>query len=78
MAFSPLPVGLGAVFLREAGSRTWRRCWRQVVPKRNLTALDTNVVVMQISDAARESSRTGKTVRQSRLGKGNVYLQVYV
>lgn len=31
-------------------------------PKGDLTALDTNVVVMQILDAARESARTGKTV----------------
>jgi hypothetical protein len=31
-------------------------------PRGDLTALDTNVVVMQILDAARESARTGKTV----------------
>ncbi|MGB9032533.1 MAG: Gfo/Idh/MocA family oxidoreductase [Acidobacteriaceae bacterium] len=31
-------------------------------PSGDLTALDTNVVVMQILDAARESARTGKTV----------------
>jgi glucose-fructose oxidoreductase len=31
-------------------------------PKGDLTALDTNVVVMQILDAARESARTGRTV----------------
>ena len=36
-------------------------------PKGDQTALDTNVVVMQILDAARESARTGKTVRISRL-----------
>jgi glucose-fructose oxidoreductase len=29
-------------------------------PKGDLTALDTNVVVMQILDAARESARTGR------------------
>lgn len=34
----------------------------QIVPKGDLTALDTNVTVMQILDAARESARTGKTV----------------
>jgi predicted dehydrogenase len=39
----------------------------QLVPKGDLTALDTNVVVMQILDAARESARTGKTVRLNRL-----------
>jgi hypothetical protein len=31
-------------------------------PSGDLTALDTNVVVMQILDAARQSVRTGKTV----------------
>jgi glucose-fructose oxidoreductase len=31
-------------------------------PDHDLTSLDTNVVVMQILDAARESARTGKTV----------------
>jgi len=36
-------------------------------PKGDLTALDTNVVVMQILDAARESARTGKTVRLTKL-----------
>ena len=35
----------------------------QLTPKGDLTALDTNVVVMQILDAARESARTGRTVR---------------
>jgi predicted dehydrogenase len=35
----------------------------------DLSALDTNVVVMQILDAARESAHTGKTVRLSRLGE---------
>jgi glucose-fructose oxidoreductase len=34
----------------------------QLQPKGDLTALDTNIVVMQILDAARESVRTGKTV----------------
>jgi predicted dehydrogenase len=36
-------------------------------PKGDLTALDTNVVVMQILDAARESARTGKTVKLTKL-----------
>ena len=39
----------------------------QLVPKGDLTALDTNIVVMQILDAARESARTGKTVPLSPL-----------
>jgi predicted dehydrogenase len=39
----------------------------QLVPKGDLTALDTNVVVMQILDAARESARTGKSVRLMKL-----------
>ncbi len=34
----------------------------QLKPQGDLTALDTNIVVMQILDAARESARTGKTV----------------
>jgi len=33
----------------------------------DLTALDTNVVVMQILDAARESARTGKTIHLTKL-----------
>ena len=33
------------------------------------SALDTNVIVMQILDAARESARTGKTVRLTKLDK---------
>ena len=37
-------------------------------PRGDLTALDTNIVVMQILDAARESARTGKTVQLKRLG----------
>jgi predicted dehydrogenase len=41
----------------------------QIEPKGDLTALDTNVVVMQILDAARESARTGKSVRLTRLEK---------
>ena len=40
----------------------------QIEPKGDLSALDTNVVVMQILDAARESARTGKTVRLTKLG----------
>ena len=39
----------------------------QIESKGDLTALDTNVVVMQIMDAARESARTGKTVRLAKL-----------
>jgi predicted dehydrogenase len=38
-------------------------------PKGDLTALDTNVVVMQILDAARESARTGRSVQLKRLGE---------
>ena len=34
----------------------------KIEDKGDLSALDTNVVVMQILDAARESARTGKTV----------------
>lgn len=34
----------------------------QLVPRGDLTALDTNVTVMEILDAARQSARTGKTV----------------
>jgi predicted dehydrogenase len=34
----------------------------QLDPKGDLTALDTNIVVMQILDAARESARTGRAV----------------
>jgi hypothetical protein len=34
----------------------------QFVPKGDLTALDTNIIVMQILDAARESVRTGRTI----------------
>lgn len=33
-----------------------------LVPKGDLTALDTNIIVMQILSAARESSRTGRTI----------------
>jgi glucose-fructose oxidoreductase len=39
-----------------------------LAPKGDLSALDTNVIVMQILDAARESARTGKTVHLSKLG----------
>jgi glucose-fructose oxidoreductase len=39
----------------------------QLEPRGDLTALDTNIVVMQILDAARESARTGKTVELTRL-----------
>jgi glucose-fructose oxidoreductase len=34
----------------------------KLTPKGDLTALDTNMIVMQILDAARESAKTGKTV----------------
>lgn len=39
----------------------------QLVPKGDLTALDTNVVVMQILDAARASARTGKSIQLHKL-----------
>lgn len=39
----------------------------EIVPKGDQSALDTNVTVMQILDAARESARTGKTVRLTKL-----------
>ena len=39
----------------------------QIVPTGDLTALDTNVVVMQILAAARESARTGRSVRLTKL-----------
>jgi predicted dehydrogenase len=41
----------------------------QLEPKGDLTALDTNIVVMQILDAARESARTGRTVTLRRVGE---------
>jgi predicted dehydrogenase len=41
----------------------------QIWPKGDLTALDTNVVAMQILDAARESARAGKSVKLNRLGE---------
>lgn len=41
----------------------------EIVPRGDLTALDTNVIVMQILDAARESARTGRAVKLSRLGE---------
>jgi predicted dehydrogenase len=40
----------------------------QVRSQGDLSALDTNIVVMQILDAARESANTGKTVRLNKLG----------
>jgi glucose-fructose oxidoreductase len=39
----------------------------KIVPKGDLSALDTNIVVMQILDAARESVRTGRTVHLSKV-----------
>ena len=38
----------------------------QILPHGDLSALDTNVTVMRILDAARESARTGKTVELKR------------
>ena len=40
----------------------------ELVPKGDLTALDTNVIVMQILDAARESAKTGRSVKLTKLG----------
>jgi predicted dehydrogenase len=42
----------------------------QIPAKGDLTALDTNIIVMQILDAARESARTGKSVRLTKLSEG--------
>ncbi|MGB6193971.1 MAG: Gfo/Idh/MocA family oxidoreductase [Terracidiphilus sp.] len=39
----------------------------QIDPSGDLTALDTNVIVMQILDAARESARTGRTVKLAKV-----------
>ncbi|MGB7548722.1 MAG: Gfo/Idh/MocA family oxidoreductase [Terracidiphilus sp.] len=39
----------------------------QIVSNGDLTALDTNIVVMQILDAARESARTGRSVQLAKL-----------
>lgn len=41
----------------------------RIRPKGDLSALDTNIVVMQILDAARESARTGQTVRLRRIAE---------
>jgi predicted dehydrogenase len=41
----------------------------QIVPKGDLSALDTNVTVMQILDAARESAKTGRTVKLPKLSE---------
>lgn len=41
----------------------------QLKPQGDLTALDTNVVVMQILDAARTSAKTGRTVKLTALPK---------
>jgi glucose-fructose oxidoreductase len=40
----------------------------KIVPKGDLSALDTNVIVMQILDAARKSAQTGQTVQLSPVG----------
>jgi glucose-fructose oxidoreductase len=39
----------------------------KIVPRGDLTSLDTNVIVMQILDAARESARAGRSVRLTKL-----------
>ena len=41
----------------------------QIVPKGDLSALDTNVIVTQILDTARESARTGRTIKLTRLNQ---------
>jgi predicted dehydrogenase len=41
----------------------------QIKDQGDLSALDTNVIVMQILDAARESARTGRTVRLEHVGE---------
>jgi predicted dehydrogenase len=41
----------------------------QIQDRGDLSALDTNVTVMQILDAARESARTGRSVRLNRIGE---------
>jgi glucose-fructose oxidoreductase len=41
----------------------------QLDPRGDLTALDTNVIVMQILDAARESARTGRSVHLTRVSE---------
>lgn len=40
----------------------------RVLPRGDLSSLETNVTVMQILDAARESARSGRTVRLTRMG----------
>jgi predicted dehydrogenase len=47
----------------QGANPTLSHLLRVAEPKGDLSGLDTNVVVMQILDAARESARTGKTVR---------------
>jgi hypothetical protein len=39
-----------------------------IEPKGDLSALDTNVIVMQILDTARESARTGRTIKLTKIG----------
>ncbi len=41
----------------------------KIHPQGDLTSLETNIVVMQILDAARESARSGKTVKLQRLSE---------
>jgi predicted dehydrogenase len=41
----------------------------RVLPRGDLSALDTNVIVVQILDAARESARSGRTVKLTRLAE---------
>ena len=40
----------------------------EIQPRGDLTALDTNVIVMQILDAARESAKTGRSIKLTKLG----------
>jgi glucose-fructose oxidoreductase len=41
----------------------------QIKDQRDLSALDTNVIVMQILDAARQSAREGRAIRLNKLGE---------
>ena len=41
----------------------------RIEAKGDLSALDTNVIVMQILDTARESARTGRTIKLTKLGE---------
>jgi hypothetical protein len=70
--------GLGRADARSIWTKWWRAkqsyTWSgvgrgQIHPKGDLSSLETNMVVTQILDAARESARTGKTVKLSRLSE---------